>query len=387
VLEAGLAQTGPTPDLILADLSARSDCSRDGLLPRSWSGPTPDSCDRATASPCPCVLGSICCRRSRARAGRRLVGPRRPGQSPSAPATRSRTGSCCRAAAEPFRDCRVLRLAGFFRTCATRCGCSLPGTENPRIVLLTPGGLQRNLLRARVPRPLPRLQPWSRAPTSPCATGGLPEDPRRPAAGRRHHAPARRRLLRPAHCGRIVAGRAGARASGACRERGSRQRARQRAGGNPGPAAVPAASAARSSTPTDVAVGRDVVVRPAARARVRDRQSRRAGHQAGFPATGRSRSSARHLDAAAREELLARMHRRPVGLRGTGSRSLSRRRPCCHGARRARQIVCARIWRPARTATRSCGWAHPRRHSRDSLVVSMQRGGAARTPGCSRGAR
>ncbi len=67
-----------------------------------------------------------------------------------------------RALPSVFRQCKVQRLAPFFvslRETLTELAAS--NRENPRIVLLHAGAVQRNLFRAFLPRALSRLHPRS----------------------------------------------------------------------------------------------------------------------------------------------------------------------------------------------------------------------------------
>ena len=213
-------------------------------------------------------------------------------------ATRSRTASCCRArcpSCSASAACSASPASS--ARCATRCARLAPRhRENPRIVLLTPGAVQRDLLRARLPRALPRLHAGRGRRPDGARQARLPEDARRPRAGRRDPAPPRRRLLRSARAAhRLVARRPRAGAGGARRQRRGGERARQRPGRDARPARLPARSlpppARRGAAP---AVGRDLVVRPAARARLRARRtSTRWSSSRRSRASASSRSSAR----------------------------------------------------------------------------------------------
>ena len=123
--------------------------------PRSCSA-TRASCAPATASACPARTSSSTTPPTSARYERRqLVGARRP--HPGAVgrrATRWRTGSssrgCCPslyrdARRAPARAVLPLRCASALQAAAP------PGVEDPRIVVLTPGPVQRDRVRARLP--------------------------------------------------------------------------------------------------------------------------------------------------------------------------------------------------------------------------------------------
>ena len=100
---------------------------------------------------------------------------------------------------EAFRDCNVERLALFFRALRDTLQSLAPhNRDNPRIVLLTPGPVQRHLLRAGVPGAVPRLHAGQRRRPDGARRPRVPEDAGRPAAGRRDPAPRQRRLLRSA---------------------------------------------------------------------------------------------------------------------------------------------------------------------------------------------
>ena len=100
--------------------------------------------------------------RRRPRPRRRRAVPRCSATAPRrrrAPATRSRTArsspGCCPSL---YRDSQVHRLAPFFRSLRVALQeVAPPGVEDPRIVVLTPGPVQRDRVRARVPRLVPRL--------------------------------------------------------------------------------------------------------------------------------------------------------------------------------------------------------------------------------------
>ena len=199
-------------NLILADLYGPQRLLRDGLLPPALVLANPASCGRATASRVPRGMLPAPARR-RPGARRRTASG---GCSPTArrrrraPATRSRTASCCRAAC-PRRSATasVQRLASFFRAHArhARRRWRRGRRDNPRVVLLTPGPVQRDLLRARLPRALSRLHAGRGRRPDRARRARLHQDARRPAAGGRHPAPPRRRLLRSAGAARRLVAR------------------------------------------------------------------------------------------------------------------------------------------------------------------------------------
>ena len=138
---------------------------------------------------------------------------------------------------DAFRDCRVQRLALFFRTLRDTLRSIAPhNRDNPRIVLLDAGPVQRNLFRTRLPGPLSRLHARRRRRSDRARQQVFLERAGRPAAGRRDLSPARRRLLRSAGAAcRLVPGRAGPGAGGAGRERRRGQRPGQRPARNARP--------------------------------------------------------------------------------------------------------------------------------------------------------
>ena len=111
------------------------------------------------------------------------------------------------------------------------------------------GAVQRDLLRARLSRALPRLHARRGRRPHRARRPRLPEDALGPAARGRDPAPPGRRLLRSARAARRVGARhAGAHAGGARGQRRGGQRARQRAGRDRRHDGVPArACAARCS--------------------------------------------------------------------------------------------------------------------------------------------
>ena len=108
-----------------------------------------------------------------------------------------------RARARAARGVPRLATRSGWRCSSARCARRWPalaphGRENPRIVLLTAGPLQRDLLRAGVPGAVPRLPAGRGGRSDRARRARLPQDAGRPAPGRRHPAPPQRRLLRSA---------------------------------------------------------------------------------------------------------------------------------------------------------------------------------------------
>ena len=179
-------------------------------------------------------------RRPTARSGCSATAPRRR----RARATRSRTGSSLSRTLPDVvpRLPRAAAGAVLPRRCARRSArCAPPTATNPRVVLLTPGPLQRDLLRARLPRALPRLH---------AGRGRRPDGPRQPVylkmLGGLQPVDVILRRLDDDYCdplelrARLVARRRRAGAGGARRQRRRGQRARQRRARDAGAAGVPA---------------------------------------------------------------------------------------------------------------------------------------------------
>ena len=202
VLARGLVQRARLLELILADLYgpqtllAAACCRRNlvfdaprflAILPRRSSGRR--------------SLPALVRRQPRTCAGRPSLGARRP--HAGAVGRRLRAGESHRAGADAAG--RVPRLsraaAGPVLPHAARdaARASRPHhRDNPRIVLLTPGPLQRNVLRARLPGALSRLHPGRGRRPDGARQPRLSQAARRAAAGGRDPAPAGRRLLRSA---------------------------------------------------------------------------------------------------------------------------------------------------------------------------------------------
>src|SRR4029453_17530614 len=141
-LEAGLAQRAQLLNLILADLYGPQRLLRDGLLPPEllWAHPGFLRPCHGVAIPLACYLHLLAVDLARAPDGRWWVLADRT-QAPSGAgyALENRI-VLSRALPELFRECRVQRLAGFFRALRETLRTLAPRhRENPRIVLLTPG--------------------------------------------------------------------------------------------------------------------------------------------------------------------------------------------------------------------------------------------------------
>ena len=151
---------------------------------------------------------------------------------------------------------------------------------------------QRDVLRAGVPGPVPRLPAGRGRRSDRARRARVPEDAGRPAPGRRHPAPPERRLLRSARAaaesllgvpGLVQAARDGNVAIANALGSGHRADA--------GVHAVPAVAVPRAAgRGADARVGRDLVVRAARDPRARAGQLRRHGHQAGLSGTAPAQS-------------------------------------------------------------------------------------------------
>ena len=294
---------------------------------------------------------------------------------------------------EVFRDCQVQRLALFFQRLRETLRSIAPhDRDNPRIVLLTPGPVQRDLLRARLPRPLPGLHAGrGERPDGP-RQPGLPEAARRAPAGRRHPPPARRQLLRPAGAApRLVPGRAGAGPGGAGGERGGGQRAGERPGRVAGDAGLPPRALPQPARRgAEDAVGPDLVVRRPRRPRPCPGQPAADGDQADVRLAAiradlrRGAERCRTSGPGRDDPRAAGRVRRPgavAALDGPGAR---RRRPAARGT-----SCSAPSWRPRNRALRG----HARRPDADRRArptrwsSRCRKGAGARTPGSSPTAR
>ena len=308
--------------------TARRRWSRAACCRPSWSTPTPASCARASASSRPAA--ATCrstpptwrARRTGSSASSAIAPRRRP-----APATRSRTASCCRAscpASTATRTCTGWRCSSA-RLRATLHGLGAAAAATTRASCCS--------RRARATRPTSSTPSWPSYLGYTLVAGRrshrarrarVAAHARRPAAGRRHPAPRRRRLLRSARAARrLAARRARPAAGGARRARRDRQSARQQRRREPRPDAVPAGAGARAARRgSRAAVGADLVVRRADAARLRARAPRAAGGQA---------------DRSARQPLHRVRRRRSTTPERAALRARSAARP--HALRRRRSSV------------------------------------------------
>ena len=216
-----------------------------------------------------------------------------------------------------------------------------------------PGSHEPHLLRAGLSRPLSRLSAGGGRRSRHARRPDLRPDDRRPQALRRPLEACRRRLVRPARTELVLAHRRSrsARGHSAGRRRG-RKHARRRHGRIARHARLPArarpAAARRGSAHAE---HRDLVVRPAARARAGPRRirpdfdrlgvRRRASGVAGADQRHRGRAHAERTRAPARLDRRAR-----AGLRRAGSRA-----PLDDAALDGRQARAAPV-RPARLLRR-----------------------------------
>ena len=393
-LAAGLAQRATLLDRLLADIYGPRRVIAEGLLPpevvlahpgllRACAGHRP----AGRAVPAFLRRGSGAHAR-RATCGCWPIGRRRRPGAGYALENRIVLG---RVLPEAFRECHAQRLAPFFRTLRDTLAALAPhGRENPRIVLLTAGPLQRDLLRAGVPGPVPRLPAGRGGRSDRARRARLPEDAGRPAPRRRHPAPPQRRLLRSAGA---AAGLAAGRARACCRRRAtatSRSPTRWAAGVVQTPALIPfLPSLCRALLGEELQLPsvetwwcgepdvlahvlahlREMVMKPA------------------YP-TGphRARSSARRAATRRRcDELIgARCGRRRPGSSRSGACAVDhagdRGRTSCSRAR----WCCAASWSPtASTATRRCRarWRGRGGSTDRERHLDAARRRAARTPG------
>ena len=159
------------------------------------------------------ALGSLPCRCTppiwRARRTGRCASSAIARRRPPAPATPWRTAPCCRACCRvctATHTCTVWPRSS--APCARRCTTWRPRhQDNPRIVLLTPGAGQRDLLRARVSGQLSRLPARAGQRPGDARQPRVAQRPRRSEARRRHPAPRRRQLLRSTRAARRLVAR------------------------------------------------------------------------------------------------------------------------------------------------------------------------------------
>ncbi len=311
-----------------------------------------------------------------------------------APATRSRTARSSRALfPDAFRELRVQPLAPFFHDAAGHAaGAGAPSTATtPHVVLLTPGPLQRDLLRARLPRAVTRLPAGRGRRPDGARRPRVPEDRLRPAAActrssaasttttaiRSSCAPIRRSAC-PASCRRGAPGTCSSptRSARAC---SSRRRCS---------AFLPADLRAAARRAARDAGARDLVVRRRRGARRRrGRRSRTASSSRRSPTRRWSRCSVGDLDADGRARVgRAPRRRRPTR---TSSRSTCRcrtRRSGTTGALESRALM-LRVFlarRRPRRLPRDAGRAVAHRRRRSPRSCRASAAAAARTPGCCR---
>ena len=389
-IEQGLIQRAELLELVLADLYGPHTLIRRGLAPAgARSTRIPASRGRASAfvrradAQLPLYAADLARRPDGSVLRRSAIAPRRR----PAPATRSRTASCCRAccrASSATRTCTACRCSS--AACARRSARWRRAAEdNPHIVLLTPGPgnetyFEHAFLASYLGCTLAQgddltvrdQRVWLRT------LDGL-------RAGRRHPAPRRRRVLRSARAARRLAARhARPAAGGAPRHGRDRQPARHQRRREPGLDAVPAARS-RASCSARISRCRRCRRGGAAirqRARVRARAPRPAGHQADLPAPSpRHACSAAALDAPRRDaRSRADRARSRTSSSARSSVPLSTAPALIDGRLEPRADGAARLPRRRRaTATRSCPAGSCRvAPTRDSSVVSNQRGGVSK---------
>ena len=148
-IEQGLIQRAELLDLMLADLYGPRELIRRGLLPPELVYAHPGflrpCVGGARRRPHRCSLYAADLARTAGRAASACSATAR--RRRRAPATRSRTAPCCRASCPSlYRDSHVHRLALFFRAPARDAARPRParGSDDPRIVLLTPGPGERD---------------------------------------------------------------------------------------------------------------------------------------------------------------------------------------------------------------------------------------------------
>ena len=382
-------------NLILADLYGPQRLLRDGLLPpalvlRQPGLPAP--VPRHAACRATCYLHLHAADLARA-AGRRAGGC-----SPTArrrrraPATRSRTGSCCRAACP--RRSATATCSGWRRSsapCARRSTRWRRGRRDDAAHRAADARARYNetyFEHAYLARYLGftlveggDLTVRDERVYLKTLDGSQPVDV--------DPAPPRRRLLRSAGAARrLVARRRRPGAGGARRQRRRRQRARQRRARDAGAAAVPArplpAPARRGAA---AAVGRHLVVRPAdAAATTSLEHLDELVIKPAFPVDGREPVfGARAVAARARRRCSHAIRARPARVRRARSRSRSRPRRCGTGTRlRAAATWCCAPSSPppATTIAVMPGGLDARRRRRASRRSSRcSAAAAARTPG------
>jgi uncharacterized circularly permuted ATP-grasp superfamily protein/uncharacterized alpha-E superfamily protein len=384
VLEAGLAQRARLLNLILSDLYGPQRLLRDGLLPPElvWAHPGFLRPCHGVTLPNACWLHLLAVDLARAPDGGWWVLADR-AQSPSGAgyALENRI-VLSRALPEPFRDCRVLRLAGFFRTVRDTMRLLAPRhRENPRIVLLTPGVYNETYFehaylarylgytlvegadltvrdQAVFLKTLGGLQPVD------VIMRRLDDDFCDPLTLRAESSLGVPGLAQAVRAGNVAV--ANALGSGLVES----------------PALLPfLPGLCRSLLDADLTLPSvatwwcgqpreleyvianldELVIKPA------------------FPGTGREPVFGAHLDAAAREELIARMHRRPWAYVAQEQVALSTAPVLCTERVEPRQIVLRTYLAASEDGYQVMpGGLTRAANSRDSLVVSMQRGGGSK---------
>jgi uncharacterized circularly permuted ATP-grasp superfamily protein len=204
-LEAGLIQRARLLDLLLADLYGRQRVLEAGLVPPELVYGNP-----AFLHPCQHLrvpgdrfLHLYAADIGRLGDGSFLVLADRT-QSPSGAgyALENRI-VLARALPDVFRDCRVQRLARFYQSVREMLqGLAPHNRDRPRIRPANARPIQRDGVRARLPRPLSRLHTRRGRRSDGSRQPGLPEAPGRAPAGGRDPPPAGRRFLRPARAAR-----------------------------------------------------------------------------------------------------------------------------------------------------------------------------------------
>ena len=231
-LERGLVQRTTLLNLILADLYGPQTLLGAGLLPPSLVLSNP-----AFLRPChgirvPRGIHLHMHAVDLARSPTAMVGARRPhaGAVGRRLCARKPDRAARTACPKRFASAHVHRLASFFRAQRDTLMALAPDSAQTSQGRASDArSVQRNLLRARLPRALSRLHAGRRRRPDGARSPRLHQDARRPSARRRHLPPARRQLLRSARTARrLVARRGRPRRGRSCRQRRDRQRARLR---------------------------------------------------------------------------------------------------------------------------------------------------------------
>lgn len=188
-LETGLVQRARLLEAILTDVYGPQQLLREGLIPPELVFANP-----GFLRPCHGIrpVGGRFLHMYAANLGRApdgsvfVLGDRT--QSPSgAGYTLENRLVLSRMLPDVFRDCRVQRLALFFRTFRDTMRAIAPhNRDNPRIVLLTPGAFTETYFEHAFLARYPRLHAGRRRRPDGARQSGVPESARRAAAGRRH---------------------------------------------------------------------------------------------------------------------------------------------------------------------------------------------------------